>query len=409
MPLPPGADVAVIGSGYTGLSAALTLARAGRHVVVLEANAAGYGGSSRNGGQVGSGNQKIPVAELVGRFGEKRARALLEEGLAMLRHTSELIQRESIACDFARVGRFRGAISPAHYDAMARDLDSLHRMVGVAFFMVPRSEQHAEIGTDAYHGGSVLPDDAALQPARFHRGLLERAVAAGVELVPHTSVTSIERARSGTVVHTRRGRLAARNAIIATNGYAGRECPPLARRIMPIGSAILATQELAPELASRLIPKGRIVGNTARVLHYYRLSPDGRRMLFGGRMASEHATSDVRDFAPLHREMIGLFPELSCVAITHCWSGYVGYTRDVFPHLGVRDGIHFAMGYCGTGVARAVYFGHKIALKLLDRPDGRTAFDDLPFHAFPFHALAKRLVPLAVSGHRARDWLDRRG
>jgi glycine/D-amino acid oxidase-like deaminating enzyme len=406
--LPGDTDVAIIGSGYTGLSAALTLSRAGRRVLVLEAGAPGEGASTRNGGQVGSGNQKIPVATLVTRFGEAKARALLEEGVAMLRHIGELIRSEGIECDFSRVGRFRGAIAPGHYEAMARDLERLHALAGVAFSMVPRAEQHAEVGTDAYHGGSVLPDDAALHPARFHRGLLERVAAAGGRLIHHTPVVAIAQHRGGAILRTPRGDIRARNAIVATNGYTGAAFAALARRILPIGSAILATDELKPEIASRLIPKGRIVSNTARVLHYYRMSPGGRRLLFGGRMRSARPATDARSYVHLYREMLRLFPELSGVRITHCWSGYVGYTHDVFPHLGTQNGIHFALGYAGTGVSRATYLGHKIALKLMGDPRGRTAFDDLPFPAFPLPALTRRAVPLGVGWHRLRDWTDRR-
>jgi glycine/D-amino acid oxidase-like deaminating enzyme len=228
-----------------------------------------------------------------------------------------------------------------------------------------------------------------------------------VYVVPFVAAKDIARGGSGVEILTSRGVLSARDVVVATNGYRDAAYPRLERRVTPVGSAILATEELAPELVGRLIPKDRVVGNTARVLHYYRSSPDGRRILFGGRVTHWRLREDAGAFRHLHRDMIRLFPELSDAKVTHCWSGYVGYTHDTLPHLGCRDGIHYATGYCGTGVSRAVYFGNKIALKLLGDAAGATAFDDLPFPRFPLGALTRHGVPLGVSWHRLRDWLER--
>ena len=406
--VPASADVVVIGAGYTGLTAAMTIARAGRRVLVLDAQAAGGGASSRNGGQVGSGNQKCTVAELMRRFGEAKSRALLAEGMEMVRHLEAFVEAEQIHCHFTRVGRFRGAIAPAHYEAMARDLESMQRLCGVEFFMVPKEEQHKEVGTDAYFGGAVLPDDAAVHPALLQRGLLRCAESAGVEIFSHTLALDIEHRADGLSVRTHRGSIAAAAVVVATNGYSGAALPELARRIIPVGSAILATEELAPETMNRLMPKGRVVGNTARVLHYYRTSPDARRLLFGGRLGKIGAPQDVRAYRHLHREMLQVFPELAAVKITHCWDGYVGFTRNVFPFLGVRNGVYYAAGYCGTGVSRAVYFGHKIALQLLGRPEGATAFDSLASPGFPFASVVRRAVSLGTAWKRFQDWSDRR-
>ncbi|MCC6715975.1 MAG: FAD-binding oxidoreductase [Gammaproteobacteria bacterium] len=401
--LPRSIDVAVVGSGYTGLSAALTLARAGRSVAVLEAQALGHGASTRNGGQVGSGNQKFTVRQLVDLYGEAKARALVNEGTAMLRHIAELIEREGIACEFRRVGRFRGCMHPAHYESMARGMEDLKRFAGVEFFMVPRAEQGSEIGSDRYFGGSVLPNDAALHPGLYHQGLMERARGAGALLLPFTPVTGIAREGARTRVHTAGGAIEARDVLVATNGYTTRALPWVRRRVIPVGSAIIATEELPAERIARLMPRGRVYGNSARVFHYFRPSPDGRRMLWGGRVGRLGSQASTGAFEHLRKEMVVVFPDLAGVRVTHCWSGNIAYTHDTMPHIGCQDGIHYATGYCGTGVSRSTYFGHKAALKVLGDPGGRTAFDDLEFRTHRFHWATPLAVPVVETWYRIRD------
>ncbi len=403
--LPGEADVVVIGSGFTGLSCALTLARAGRAVLVLDAGVPGYGASTRNGGQVGSGNQKFRVAKLIDCFGAERAHALLRDGVAMLEYIADLITGEKIDCHFVRCGRFRGCSRAQHYEVMARDLDDLHRFAGVEYFMVPRAEQHTEVGSDAFHGGGVLPNDAAVQPAMYHSGLLARVRAAGAIVLGGTRVTALHRETGRIRIFTRRGEIAAGEVVVASNGYTTSATPRFHARIVSPGSAVIATEPLPPGLMDRLLPRRRVMGETRRVFNYYRASPDGQRMIFGGRMS--HIWRDDREAAYRHlaTDMRRLFPELAEVAITHAWSGRLGYTVDEFPHLGGADRIWFALGYCGTGVSRSTWFGHKLALKMLGDADGRTAFDDLDFRAFAVPFAARLAPPIVEAVYRLQDRL----
>ena len=405
--LPRNVDVAIVGSGFTGLACALALARAGRSVVVLESGVAGAGASTRNGGQVGSGNQKFKVSRLIRMFGAERAGALLRDGVAMLEFFADTVAREAIDCSFVRCGRFRGCAQPAHYETMARDMEELRRFAGVEFFMVPRAEQHAEIGSDLYHGGGVLPHDATVHPGLFHAGLLARVREAGARVQPFTAVTGVVRERERVLVKTTRGDIGSAEVVIASNGYTGAALPAFHRRIVAPASAIIATEPLSPALMDTLLPKRRAMGETRRVFNYFRASPNGERVLLGGRINHLRSADDARAYLHLQRELVTVFPQLAGVKITHCWAGYLGYTRDEFPHIGGEDRVWHALGYCGTGVSRSTWFGHKLALKMLGSKDGRTAFDELAFRPFPLPFIARRMVPLVAAAYRLQDRLLR--
>lgn len=398
--LPARVDVAIVGAGFTGLSAALTLARAGRSVLVLDATAAGQGASTRNGGMIGSGH-RLSYEVLSQRHGRDRALAILAEGLTALEYTTDLIARERIDCRFERTGRFRAACRPADYEAMARELELLRRELRPEADMVARTEQHREIGTDAYYGGCVYHRHGGLHPALFHRGLLERARAAGAEIIGGAPVTRIERDGQGFRLTARDQPVVANAVIVASNGYTGSATPALRRRIVPVASYIIATERLTSEMLARLIPGKRMIVETGPRHAYYRIAPDGRRLLFGGRAAL--ASIDPRKSAVrLHRFMHALFPELASVEVTHSWAGLVAFSRDGLPHLGVRDGVHYALAYCGSGVAMAPYLGYKIAQRLLRSKAAATAFDDLAFPAIPLYTGRPWFLPLLDLYHRWR-------
>jgi glycine/D-amino acid oxidase-like deaminating enzyme len=397
-------DVAIVGSGFTGLSAALTLLRNGRQAVVFERDRAGYGASTRNGGQVGSGNQKFRVKKLIALRGRKKAEDMLREGTRMLDYIAALIDSEKIDCHFRRCGRFRAAIRPEHFEAMAADMRDLKEIAGVESFMVPKSEQSSEIGSDAFFGGSVLPHDASLHPGLFHAGLMQKIESSGGTILDHTPVTAISSIDGGFKITTDAGQCFARDVIIATNGYTDGLVPELGRRIVSIGSAIIVTDELPEDVFNRLLPQNRVYGNTNRVFYYFRSAPDARRILWGGRIGRLAPSKSPSAFSHLARDMLSVFPELKDVSVTHAWDGLIGYTFDEIPHLGrAASGVHYAVGYCGTGVSRATYFGNKIALQVLANPEGKTAFDDLTFPAFPAHPIAKQAVPAVETWYRLRD------
>jgi glycine/D-amino acid oxidase-like deaminating enzyme len=401
---PATADVVIIGSGYTGLSAALQTARGGRDTLVLDAEDAGWGCSTRNGGQI-STSIKPGYDELARRHGAAKAFQIVKDGQNSLAWVADFVAREKIDCDFRIVGRFHAAHNAAQYEILARRLESQPRDLAVEAHMVPRAEQRRELGTDAYFGGAVYSRHASIDPGRFHQGMLDRVLAAGATVVPKCAATAIHRDGAGFRIDTLRGSIAARKVVVATNGYTGRLTPWLRRRVIPIGSYIIATEPIARETMARLMPRNRIVSDTRKVVYYYRASPDGTRILFGGRVS--HNETDPRVSGPrLHDAMTRIFPELAGTRISHSWYGFVAYTFDELMHVGERDGLYYAMGYCGSGVGMASYLGTRIGQQVLGLKEGGTAFDGLRFQTRPFYAGNPWFLAPSIMYYR---WRDQRG
>nr|WP_325248982.1 FAD-binding oxidoreductase [Amylibacter sp.] len=396
-------DVAIIGSGYTGLHAAIQTARAGCSTLVLEAEAAGFGASSRNGGQV-STSVKPALAKLTKRYGAELAADILREGQASRDFIEDFIKSEGINCHFQVPGRFHGAHTARQYDLLARDAaDS--GILKTDAFMVPRGEQHSALGTDAYYGGIVFPRHASLHPALYHKGLLDLAQQAGAQVVTHCRVNGIARQAGGLfTLDTANGPVQARRVILATNGYTSGITPWQQRRVIPIGSYIIATEELPAAVMDRLMPTDRILSDTRKLVYYYRPSPDRKRILFGGRVSLQE--SDPKITGPrLHAELVHLFPELAQTRISHSWTGLVGYTFDTLMHAGQDNGLYYAMGYCGSGVGMASYLGMRIGQQAADNPEGLTAFNKIPFPTRPFYTGNPWFLAPSVMAYRIRDRL----
>ena len=399
--LPATVDVLVIGAGYTGLHAALQTARGGRSTLVIDAQDAGWGCSTRNGGQV-STSIKPGYDELARRHGPQRAFDILREGQKSLAWIADFIGEEGIDCDFGQVGRFHAAHNAAQYEALATKVTQQPKGLEVRAHVVTRSEQRSELGSDAYWGGVVYEQHCSVHPARYHQGLLERALAAGVQMAPRCPASAIDKQGQRFQVRTARGSVVARNVVVATNGYTGRLTPWLQRRVIPIGSYMIATDPLPDGMMDYLIPKNRIVSDTRKVVYYYRSSPDRQRILFGGRVS--HRETDPRVSGPkLHADMVKLFPELAALRISHSWCGFVAYTFDELMHLGQHDGLHYAMGYCGAGVGTASYFGMRIGQQVLGLQEGRTALDDLAFQTRPLYTGNPWFLAPSVAYYRWRD------
>lgn len=400
-PLPPRCDVAIIGAGYTGLSAALTLVRAGRSVVVFEAMAPGEGASSRSGGMIGHGH-RLSYTKLIERFGPAKAKDLIREGVASLEFAKALIAGEQIDCAMQITGRLRGAWTAGDFATMQQDANALIRDLQMPIDVLSRADIRNEMDADCYQGGLLFRAHGGVHPALFQQGLLRAARNAGAEVIGFTPVTAVRREGKRFSVITSRGSIDAGEVIAATNGHTGSATPAIARRLVPIPSFLIATEPIGVERVKKLIPNGRMMVETRAKHLYYRPSPDGTRIILGGRAALHPVPLEgAADW--LMNELRAIFPSLSGVRVSHVWTGNVAMTRSDLPGIGQRDGIWHAVGCNGSGVALMPYLGRKVALKVLGKPEGKTAFDDVRFPAVPLYNGNAWFRPLMTWWFRARD------
>lgn len=400
-------DVAIVGAGYAGLSAALSLARAGRSVAVFDRQHPGEGASSRNGG-ITSGNIRLDHATLVRKFGQDRAMAIEAEGKLARQHLYDLLAAEGIDCDFQAVGRFSGALGAQDYEHLARGAEQLHRTLGIESFAVPQSEQRDYIGSDFFRGGSVRMDIGGLQPAKFIAELLRVAQEAGVVIHSGTPVEKVAQEAGRYVVTTARGKVNAGKVMICTNGYADGMDTWLRRRIVPVRSRIIATEELPADLMAELMPKRMMMSDTRTLGFYFRPSPDGKRILIGGRDGTS-LEDPSKPVAYLRENLLSIFPELEQIRITHTWFGLVAMQRDMIPRIFERKGMIYATGFCGSGVVWAPWIGRKAALKLLgETNETPSAFDFRPPTPIPFYNGKPWFMPFFMAQYRLQDKLKMR-
>ncbi|HEY3615239.1 MAG TPA: FAD-binding oxidoreductase [Candidatus Sulfotelmatobacter sp.] len=409
--LPEEVDVAVIGAGFTGLSAARMLAKRGAKVAVLESETIGWGASSRNGGMVLTG-MKLGVNKLISMYGRERTQQMYAASLASMDCVEQIVREEAIDCDFIRCGHLEVACKQKHFDDYARQAEVIAREFNHTLRVVQRHELNSEIGSTIYYGGMVDVVSAGANPARYVAGLARAAMKAGSQVFERTRVESIGRdSRQGTAgwkVSTSRGSLWAHDIFVGTSGYTSKATPALQKKLIPIGSFIITTEVLPEALARELSPRNRMIYDSKNYLYYYRLTPD-HRMLFGGRAAFFPETGQtVRKSAEiLRRGMIEVYPQLSDAKIDYVWGGTLDFAFDIMPHAGKLDGMYYAVGYAGHGVAMATYQGQKIAeLMAGDKPEN--PFVGIPFPGAPLGLYNGKpwFLPFAGAWYKFLDWVS---
>jgi glycine/D-amino acid oxidase-like deaminating enzyme len=405
--LPQRVDVAIIGAGYTGLSAARHLARSGASVLVFERDRVGAGASSRNGGQVLTG-LKLDPGTLVRRFGEANARRLFEIAAESMARLEAILVEERIDCGYTRTGHIQAASKATHFKDLQAEQALLARVFNHRVELVPRAEQRSEVGSDIYHGLLLDEHSAALNPAKYVEGLAAAAARSGATIVTHSAVNRLNKVAGGWRVNVGRGAstVEARDVLVATNGYTTGVTPELQRRLIPIGSYIIATEPIAAATAAALLPKGRVAFDSMNFLHYYRMVPD-RRLLFGGRAEfrtpDEHTASRVA--GTLRADMVHTFPELSGTRVDYSWGGNVAFSRDQMPRAGRLDDLYYSGAYFGHGIAMATYLGEQIARRIAGEVFEHPLFDD-HFARIPLYRGTPWFLPLAAAYYRVKDWLQ---
>jgi len=410
-PLPETVDVAVVGAGFTGLSAARTLGKGGARVAVLEAENVGWGASCRNGGMVLTG-LKLGIPALMRRYGCEATRRMYAASLESIDCVEEVVREEAIQCDFARCGHLEVACKARHFEEFRRGAETIEREFGRRLKLVEKKDLASEIGSAIYHGGLVDEASAGVNPAQYVAGLGCAAARAGAEIHEKTRVTRLQRSSrdgaGGWKLTTTRGELWAKDVLVATSGYTSGVTPALQRKIVPIGSFIIVTDVLRKELARELSPRGRMIYDSKNYLYYYRLTPD-RRMLFGGRAAFfPENENTVRESARILREgMVRVYPQLRGVKVEFVWGGTLDFAFDIMPHAGRMDGMYFSVGYAGHGVAMATLLGRKMAEAILTGRD-ENPFAGLEFPGAPLGMYNGKpwFLPLAGAWYKFLDWVN---
>jgi glycine/D-amino acid oxidase-like deaminating enzyme len=381
-PLPAKTDVLVIGSGYTGTVAAIRLKQAGVDVTLIDMARLGTAASARNGGMTLTGLSE-GLTKIEKQLGKEKVRRLFAESLESVNTVERLVAEGNIDCNFQRYGHLETAFKPAHFESLKRDHERLFNQFNHETHIIPAVKLKTEIDSPLYHGALLDPISAGVQPARYIAGLVTMADNLGVKLCEEVTAEAIENRGTGFTVRTNRGRISTADVIVATNGYTGPLTPWLRNRLVSTESLMIATEELPAEVAQSLIPRGRMIYDTKIFLFYFRLSPDGKRLLFGGRPKSPRKTLR-QNAAYMYRDMLTVYPRLCGTGIEYAWSGKLGFTMDRSPHIGKHNGLYYALGYCGHGVALATYLGEKLA-DMVQGKNPDTTFVDIPFKAIPFY------------------------
>ena len=406
-PIPEKVDVAIMGGGYTGLSAARTLAKRGTSVAILEAETAGWGASSRNGGMVLTG-LKVGMSTILKKYGQEIAQRLFQYSLESVDTVEQLVNEEKIECGFIRSGHLLTTNKPQQFEALKHEVDFMAREFNHRLRLVTRNNLRNEIGSDIYYGALVDEVSGGLNPAQYVAGLAAAAERAGALLCARARVNRIERRGSRFLLQTDRGTLKAESVLVATSGYTGNATRKLQRRIIPIGSFIIATERLSDQLANELSPKNRMIFDYKHYLNYFRLWEN--RMIFGGRAAffPENENTVARSAEILRRDMVSVYPQLKDTKVDYAWGGTLDFAFDMMTHVGEMDGVFFSLGYAGHGVAMATLSGQTIAQAMLsgnitDHPFARIDFPGAPLGLYDGRPW---FLPFAGLWYRFLDWVD---
>ncbi len=396
-------DVAVIGGGFTGLAAARQFAKSGARVAVLEANHIGWGASGRNGGHVNNGLAHSFIAAKA-ELGVERAVALYRALDDSIDTIERIIAEEKIDCDFRRAGKLKLASKPQHFDAIARNFEAVHREVDPDTALLTADDLKTEVGSP-FHGAMLSKKSAMMHMGRYVVGLADAAARHGATIFERASVTRHTVSGAKHRLETSRGEVTADHVLVATGAYtSGASFNYFRRRIIAVGSFLIATRPLNPAEVAATMPSNRTCTTSMNIGNYFRLSPDNR-LIFGGRArfaATSDQRSDAKSGAILRASLAQIFPHLANVEIDYCWGGLVDMTKDRFPRAGYIDGVWYAMGYSGHGAQLSTHLGMIMADAILGKPD-RNPLKDLEWPAVPGHFGKPWFLPLVGLYYKTLD------
>lgn len=402
--LPSRVDVVVVGGGFTGLSAARSLAMKGASVAVLEAGRVIGEASGRNGGHCSTGVAH-DYAGLAASLGTERARSYYRAYESAVQSVVSLVEQERIACDLTRNGKLKLAAKPQHYEGLARTCEVIRREVDAEVELLSADQVRSEVDSAGFHGGLLQRNGVQMHIGRFGIGLAEAAARHGALVYERTTVQGWKADAGGYRVDTSRGSLQASQVLMATGACQHGGLGWYRRRIVPVGSFIIATEKLPDAVLDRLLPMRRSYVTSRTIGNYFRLTPDNR-LLFGGRarFAMSGGSSDVKSGKVLQAALTQMFPQLAQVKVDYCWGGLVDMTSDRLPRAGQHGGVYHSMGYSGHGVQMSVHMGQVMA-EVMDGKAEANPWGELNWPAIPGHFGKPWFLPLVGAYYRVQDYL----
>lgn len=401
--LPASADVVVIGGGFTGISAALSLARSGVSVVVLEAGEVMSQASGRNGGHCNTGVAQN-FSALVESQGVEQATRYYRAFAGAVDYVQGLVASEQIDCDFRRCGKLKLASKASHLPSLVAACEMMKRHVDPDVEVLSREEVAREIDSPDFHGGLLQRHGGQMHMGKFGVGLANAAARVGAKIYPQTAVTGLTRLNGHRhQVITARGTITAEKVLMATGCSNVGPFEWFQRRIIPVGSFVVVTEPLEERVLQRMLPGDRTYVTSLNLGNYMRTNAD-RRLVFGGRarFAISSPTSDAKSGDVLKAGMQKMFPNLGNVGIDYCWGGLVDMTADRLPHAGEQDGVFYSLGYSGHGTQMSVWMGRVMAdlltEKANDNPWQRSSWPAVPgYFGKPW------FLPVAGLYYKAKD------
>lgn len=401
--LPEKAEVVIIGAGLTGSSAAASLARAGKDVVVVDAQYPGFGASARNAGFL-SRHFKHSLTDLLKKMQPSQAAQYFHTLQTAYDHTLAMIRSEKLDCGFQEHGRFIAAMNEPDFDVLKREYALRKQYLNEAFEIVEDGGKR-EYRSSHVVGGVLLQDQASIHPGLYVQAMAKRALASGAQIFCYTKVDTVQTADTGFHVRTAQGSIYAKDVIIATNAFTDNGVKWTKRGLIPIRGYQIATEPLDADLLRELLPFSRTYTDRRNASNYLRPSPDGTRLLFGGQTGTLMEDHLEEVALKVRNEMVELFPQLQNTRLSHVWSGRCAAAIDLFPKIGQRNGMYYALAYCFSGNVLAPYFGHQLAQRILGKQTAENPFAERPFRTIPFYNGNAWFVPMVQKYHAFLDKL----
>ena len=396
---PSNADVVIVGAGYTGLSAALTLLDSGLKVIIIDKEIAGFGASSRNGG-ITSGKIKPSIRELKAKFGLDFSKQIVAEGDLARKDLYDFIKKEKIDCDLKINGMFVGATSKKGLVNQKKEADFNFKSIGIENKIIEKKDVPDFIESKKYEGGVFDDKIGSIHPAKLVKSMIHLVHKKGGLIFDKTTFKKSERNGKKFNILTNKGLVKSNHLIIATNAYTDKNIPWLRKKLIPVISEMISTCEIGNNRVKSLMPKLTTFGEALNLFYYFRPSPDGKRILIGGRRVRYNNENPTKK---LKSGLLEIFPGLNDIEISNHWYGFVTFPVDQIPKLVMHEGIIYAAGYCGSGTVWSRWFGKKAAEIILNF-EQKSAFYNIPFRKIPFYNGYPWFVPVAIKYFKMQDW-----